>query len=210
MKVRVITRYRYISPLLLRLIALLTILSIFIHSLFVLKVTDYIVAYTQWGMIMSIILFALLTLIELFPDSFNGCQSFTDLLTEITFCSQFIIVVIFWLVITIVTLIFHQERIDLTLSVVIYNFTVHTLPALLVFLEVKNINLSFTKTHRKFTYIPLFAYGIVAITFSNVWDISRYPVFDFKDWKSLIFGIVCCGLNELGFLIGTKLYTNPQ
>eukprot|EP00826_Nyctotherus_ovalis_P026251 TRINITY_DN2052_c0_g1_i11.p1 TRINITY_DN2052_c0_g1~~TRINITY_DN2052_c0_g1_i11.p1 ORF type:complete len:223 (-),score=48.47 TRINITY_DN2052_c0_g1_i11:118-786(-) len=200
-----------IPPLLLRAMGLATSLAILVHSLLefhsllVTKFVDYIAAYTQWGLTMSILLFALLVATELVPCLSSKLRNFAGTFTEVVWCAQVVIVVIFWLLLAVIGSLYCSNNCNLTCSRVMFFVEVHSLPALFVFLEARNSGLQFAPEHKLYTYIPLVSYGTVAFLLAHTINVSRYPVFDFKDWKSVVFSVFACLLNEFGFYLGRTL-----
>ena len=189
------------TTILFRIFALIVLFSIFIQAVYIGSLINYVSAYTEWGLTMSIIMFILIIIVDLCP--YYELKRLVEVFIEATFCAQVVIVVVFWTLLVPIIFFFRRKDYKLTIFRVVFNIEVHILPALLTFLEVKNSKVQFKSGDKPFMYIPLLTYGFTAFLFSYLGAISKYPVFDFKDWKTIPCCVVACLLNELGFYLGS-------
>lgn len=191
-----------LTTLLFRIFSLFALFAIFIQAVYISSFVDYASAYTEWGLTMCIIMFTFLIFVDACSCVCYECKMLAELLVEAAWCAQFVIVLVFWTLI--ITFVFAFRRKDYNLDAfrIAFNIEVHTLPAILTYFEIKNSGLKFSSWHKPFIYIPLLAYGLIAFLLANLGNISRYPIFDFKDWKSIPCAIFACLLNELGFCLG--------
>eukprot|EP00826_Nyctotherus_ovalis_P030583 TRINITY_DN2440_c0_g1_i2.p1 TRINITY_DN2440_c0_g1~~TRINITY_DN2440_c0_g1_i2.p1 ORF type:complete len:230 (-),score=21.16 TRINITY_DN2440_c0_g1_i2:181-870(-) len=192
------------------LTALLILFVILVQDLYSTTFLNYVTAYTQWGFAMTVTNFALMLLTDLCPTLCSELKRFVQVFTEATWCAQAVVLAVFWTIVFVLlvssfTVSSHGEGVDLDLFTILLYLQIHTVPAGLVYLEVRRSKLEFSSWHRVMTNIPLFSYGLFAFLCSYLGNVYRYPVFNFKDWRSVPCVMAVIAVNEFAFRYGRSL-----
>ena len=81
-----------------RLSGTLVLLGVFMHAAFAIERYKFFVAYTQWGLILTMLMFFLLTILTIFPNCFIEFVNFGEVFYETMWSSEFVITLIFWMI----------------------------------------------------------------------------------------------------------------
>lgn len=185
-----------------RCISLAVLIAVLIQAIIEKEPIEFGTAYTQWGLIFSIVLFILLV-IESFLRR-RWIFGFNEIAFETVWCSEIVITLFFWGG-TIGLLIAGKGGFNPNFARLIYSIEVHTLPLVLLYLDLRKNKYAFRWKSLPYTYIPYGPYVLTASLLSNLLGATAYPLLDWKDWVSILlcFGII--GLSTFGFFIGNKL-----
>ena len=194
-KVQTLRKIRYIGCIALSIV--------FLHAAYSVEWVYFCIGYTQWGLILSLVLFIMLAFVhtEEFEIPQTKYSQFTEAFFEVMWCSEFVITFFFWCVLVILALIYGRP---MDVSTIIYNVEVHTVPFIFLCMECKLNASTFTTSHLWFTFTPYFPYIVTAVLFSQLMNETIYPLLDWKDVVSVAICAVLALLNLLGFYIGIK------
>jgi len=192
--------------LLIRSISLAVLIGIFIHATTNKDFIEFCITYTLWGMILSILLFIFLVIESALSRRY--LFHFNETIFGIVWCSEFVITV-FFLGGAISLLLAGQPVVKTSISRFLYNLEVHTLPIIILYLDLRRNSYSFRMKKLAYTYIPYGLYILTAVLLSNLRDETAYSVLNWKNWVGVLLSFEIVILNLLGFLLGRKL-SNEQ
>ncbi len=159
------------------------------------------IGYTQWGLIMTLVTFIMLTISSVVGS--DRLEYIAGKLFVVAWSSECVITVFFWLILFVAAIVTNQLTDDV--STIVYNIQVHSLPMVLLFVEQRLDNIVFAKLDLLFTFIPFVPYSIISMIYAYEWDTTMYSVMNWHDWLSLGMGLVTLGLNVGGFFAGYAL-----
>jgi len=187
-----------------RVAAVCIFFGIYFHSIFAMAGTEvfYIIAFTQWGLGITALTFILLMLSSFISHETNcglGLHKTAYLFFEMAWTAEVVITTVFW---TILTIVDFEQAGQYDLEVIIFMGETHLMPISLLIIEFRHNKVRFTKSHAVFVAIPPLLFTIVSIFFSYAFNIIAYPILTWKDYKTIIFGVLIAVLFAGGFLLG--------
>ena len=172
----------------------------------VMEPVTLLIGYTQWGLVMTIISFLLLSLFPNNPK--NTIGQLTRVFVEIAWSSEFVIVIFFWCVLFLHGVI---AKSPITDGEFWYYLDVHSVPFILLLIEIKRFPYSFQLSDLKYTFIPFILYAGFAFSFVYFYDTSmHYYLLDWKDWWSAVTCAALGVLNALGFHLGRIIVVKKE
>ena len=174
-----------------RLLAFLALFMMLFQPLILLPPAHmFFTFFTNWGMMLTLITFALLFISTCLNESTCiSLHKFAYLMFEISLIAECVITLFFWGV-----LVPYNPKYfnGITRSFITTEF--HSVPFFALIIEFSISRMRFQLNHIPLVFIPALCYMIFSIILSHVYDIVPYPMLD---WKSLTSAFVAIGLIAL-------------
>ncbi len=187
-----------------RIIAVMLFIGIYCHSYFAFEGARlyYLIAFTQWGLFLTALEFVFLVAASCARVETKSGQRVCRLayvFFEIAWTAEVVITIVFWSILVVVDF---EKAQDYDLEVLIFMCESHLMPITLLSIDFYHNQMRFSKSHAILVAIPPTLYTGVSIFFSLVYDIHAYPILTWKDYKSIIFGLLIAALFAGGFMSG--------
>ena len=167
-----------------RMIAMIIFAAIYVHSYFGMdgQYIFYLIAFTQWGLIITGITFIILFICSL-PRFRNSPGSFIHKLGffffELSWICEMVITIVFWAILVVFN---HSEAKAYSWVVITFMIESHLIPMILLSIDFFQNQMEFQPRHGCFLAIIPIAYAAISIYFAFVYNIYAYPI----DRKSVV------------------------
>ena len=187
-----------------RIFALMIFAGIYFHSYFALDGSRifYVIAYTEWGLFFTGVEFVLLTATSFFETGGILIQKLHEaayIMFEISWTSEFVITIIFWAVLVVVDI---EKANEYDLDVIIFMCESHLIPIILISIDFYRNQMRFSKRHGIFVAIPPALFSATSAFFALVYNIIAYPILTWRDYKTIVFGLLIISMFFAGFYAG--------
>lgn len=188
-----------------RYVASAILLCIFIDAVADLPLKNFSIGYTQWGLIMTLCVFSMLSVCSSgIVQTERRFKHFAYTCFEVAWCAEFVITVFFWLVLFVVAIASGSKK-TVSLSTILYNLVVHTLPMLFLLIDNSMNPVIFMREHLGYCFLPFAPYLAISLIYAYAWDTTLYQVINYRDLLSLEMALLVVGLTLLGFYVGHRL-----